>query len=252
MKVHLKVVEGRPLGAEIPLARNGLLIGRDPTCHIRPKDRSVGPRHCQIALRGDHLVVLDLGSESGTLLNGRRVEPEEPARAYHGDQLKVGPLVFEVAFGHGQATATMEEEDASPASALANRLLQRAMTDGVSPTRAVGSLLHVKMEDNVPVVAIEAPRVAGDPVLLPLRRQLRDLAERPALRKVVMDFHHVRSITSEGVEILIAFHDRLQARGAGLKLCNAEPVVLRALEEGGLTDRAPVCLDCHDAVWSPW
>src|SRR5262245_52304058 len=97
MKVHLKVVEGRPLGASIPLSGSAFLIGRDASCQLRPKHESVGPRHCQLTIEGDRLSIADLGSEGGTLLNGRRLRPSEPAPARHGDRFQVGNLVFEVA-----------------------------------------------------------------------------------------------------------------------------------------------------------
>jgi diguanylate cyclase (GGDEF)-like protein len=65
-----------------------LVVGRGPAAAVRVEDDAVSRRHCQVQVEGDGSVVLvDLGSRNGTLLNGRRVER---VRLAEGDKLQVG------------------------------------------------------------------------------------------------------------------------------------------------------------------
>jgi anti-anti-sigma regulatory factor len=273
MKVQLKVVEGRPLGALIPLHGPAFTIGKDASCQLRPKHDSVAERHCRLAVDGDRVAVADLGSGTGTLLNGRRLKPGNEAAVAHGDRLQVGNLVFEVAISGAGAGATVRPEPAaaavpptpkltgsddgegdlgSQAAILANKLLQNALAAGGDPTKAVGVHLKAEMIDGIPWVAIDMTRIVDESAILPLKRELRDLAERESLRRVILDFRRVQALSPTAADALIAFHERLKARGAKLKICEVAPAVYHVLDERGFTARVPVCLDCHDAVWSSW
>jgi anti-anti-sigma factor len=254
MNVRLKVVEGKPLGASIPLTGPDFLIGRHPACQLRPKHESVGERHCALRVEAGRVAVLDLGSAGGTLLNGRRLDPAEPAPAMHGDRLRVGNLVFEVAIAPPPAAPADEEEDEdenSPA-AIANRLIQRSLGAGPDPTRAVGTRLRTELVEGVPVVLVDMARIDDEAAALPLRKELRNLAERPALARVILDLRKVRSLGPAAAEVLADFHGRLRARGVALKLCDVAPAVLRVLQREGLTDRVAIGFDCRDAIWSSW
>ncbi|HWE36221.1 MAG TPA: FHA domain-containing protein [Isosphaeraceae bacterium] len=273
MKVQLKVIEGRPLGALIPLHGPSFTIGKDVSCQLRPKHDSVADRHCRLAVDGDRVAVADLGSGTGTLLNGRRLKPGGEAAVAHGDRLQVGNLVFEVAISGAGAVAgaTVRTEPAaatvppaprltgsddgegdSQAAILANKLLQNALAASGDPTKAVGVHLRAEMIDGIPWVAIDMTRIVDDSTILPLKRELRDLAERESLRRVILDFRRVQALAPAAVDVLNAFHDRLKARGAKLKFCEVAPAVYHVLDERGLAARVPICLDCHDAVWSNW
>ena len=116
---------------------------------------------------------------------------------------------------------------------LANRLIQQSLGQGADPTRALGAHLHAEMIDGIPCVSIEMSRIGGDEAVIPLKRELRDLAERPGLKRVVLDFHRVRSITAEGADLFIHFLERLQAKKAKLHICDVDPAVLDVLEAKG-------------------
>jgi anti-anti-sigma factor len=255
MKVHLRVIEGKPQGATIPVPGPTFLIGRDPACQLRPKSEEVEPKHCRLSVHNDHVSVRDLGSEGGTLLNGRRLSPADSVIALNGDQLQVANLVFEVAIPVQSANTGLLDEDEpgedSPA-AIANRLLQRNMAQGPDPGRNIGTHLHVESVEGLPVVRVDIPRLVDDGVV-PLRRELRNLAERPALSKVVLDFQKVRRMSTEAAGVLLAFRERIASNhGAVVKLCDVAPEVLRVLEATGVTDKIPIAFDVQDAIWSSW
>jgi pSer/pThr/pTyr-binding forkhead associated (FHA) protein len=106
MRARLLVVHGRPEGKSLAFPSGEYVFGRGTECHIRPNSDWVSRQHCMLRVTDDGLFVRDLGSRNGTLVNGVRVVAER--RLVRGDQLQVGPLVFEV---------QPEETTAAPAPA---------------------------------------------------------------------------------------------------------------------------------------
>lgn len=82
-------------GNERPFAvrESRTVIGRESRCDVRIAVPSVADRHCEIVLDGSHLTLKDLDSDGGTFVNGQRVRD---ARLGHADQLRIGPVTFEV------------------------------------------------------------------------------------------------------------------------------------------------------------
>ncbi len=73
-----------PIGAE-------LTIGRDPGNTIALDDPSISRRHCAISSNGSGIVLRDLDSYNGTIVNGVAIAEH---RLEHGDHIKVGTSVF--------------------------------------------------------------------------------------------------------------------------------------------------------------
>jgi pSer/pThr/pTyr-binding forkhead associated (FHA) protein len=95
MNAKLLVVQGRPQGKSLQFPPGEYVFGRGTECHIRPNSEWVSRQHCLLRVTtGPGLFVRDLNSRNGTLVNGVRLVGERPLD--HGDQIQVGPLVFEV------------------------------------------------------------------------------------------------------------------------------------------------------------
>jgi hypothetical protein len=77
-----------------PIEGAVLQIGRAPGCDIVLDDRNVSRRHAEIRRRGPVVVLIDLDSTNGTIVNGRRVR-EHPLA--DGDRITLGNsrLTFE-------------------------------------------------------------------------------------------------------------------------------------------------------------
>ena len=75
------------LDSKFPVDELPLIIGRSPEVAIRVGDRLASRRHCEIAEKDGLLVVRDLGSSHGTLLNG---QPVTESTLTPGDKLTVG------------------------------------------------------------------------------------------------------------------------------------------------------------------
>lgn len=76
----------------VPLDRDVIAIGRDPTCTIRLDSPYVSRQHARVERRADGLTLVDLGSRNGSLLNGRRVEHPVPLGV--GDVITIGDVTI--------------------------------------------------------------------------------------------------------------------------------------------------------------
>jgi pSer/pThr/pTyr-binding forkhead associated (FHA) protein len=71
MPVHLVCLDGH---ADISLDRAPVVVGRHRWCDVRIASLQVSRRHCRLALARDSVLVRDLGSTNGTLINGERIK----------------------------------------------------------------------------------------------------------------------------------------------------------------------------------
>jgi predicted component of type VI protein secretion system len=94
MNIKLLVKQGRPAGKALHFGPGEYYLGRGEECHVRFNSDWVSRQHCLLAVRSREVVLTDLGSRNGTLLNGQLVQQECALR--DGDLVHVGPVVFEV------------------------------------------------------------------------------------------------------------------------------------------------------------
>jgi pSer/pThr/pTyr-binding forkhead associated (FHA) protein len=109
MTIRLRIVQGRPAGKSMLFPRGEYVFGRGAECHVRPNSDWVSRQHCLLRVTAEGAFLRDLGSRNGTLVNGTRLTDERHLQ--EGDQLQVGPLVFEVLLGEpvpDAAAATLE------------------------------------------------------------------------------------------------------------------------------------------------
>ena len=120
LAIRLRISQGdqcREL--EIPVTKPVRLGRMDPLQDIYPEvdltedmglDCGVSREHACIFRRGEHVVVEDLGSTNGTLLNGGRLSPFLPHHLEDGDQLQLGRLLIEIRFRIYQPLEPLVEE----------------------------------------------------------------------------------------------------------------------------------------------
>jgi hypothetical protein len=116
MKVQLVVVRGKPEGKVIPLVGPNFKIGRGETCHLRPNSEEVSREHAEFTISGEAVVVRDLGSRNGTLVNGKALTTDA-CRLKDRDLVKVGPLTFAVAILDAPAAGKPAASPAAPKAA---------------------------------------------------------------------------------------------------------------------------------------
>jgi pSer/pThr/pTyr-binding forkhead associated (FHA) protein len=100
MTVNLIVVRGKPQGKSLAFPRGEFVFGRGAECHIRPNSSWVSRQHCLLRVTENAVELRDLGSTNGTLVNGKRLIGQRSLA--HGDQIQIGPLVFQVRVSQGE------------------------------------------------------------------------------------------------------------------------------------------------------
>ena len=73
---HLKILKGRDAGRVIILEEEHL-IGRDAGNDIRVQDETASRHHARVQRVDRALVVIDLGSNNGTFVNGKKITEHE-------------------------------------------------------------------------------------------------------------------------------------------------------------------------------
>lgn len=94
MEVKLRVVGGKNAGQELPVAGPRFVIGRAEGCQLRARSPAIAERHCELEVAPGLVRVHDLGGPEGTFVNNERIAGARDLKM--GDQLRVGPLVFEL------------------------------------------------------------------------------------------------------------------------------------------------------------
>lgn len=94
MQMQLKVVTGGQAGKLISVKHDKFLIGRSDECHLRPKSESISRRHCAIIRKEGRILLIDLKSRNGTLVNDKKLDPSKAKILKNGDHIRVGKLEF--------------------------------------------------------------------------------------------------------------------------------------------------------------
>ena len=119
MTLTLVKLDAKTAADVISLAELPLLIGRSPLAKIRLDDTFVSRCHCEIEEVSGTLLVRDLGSTHGTLVNGQAII-QSPLRL--GDTLTIGHTSFKVmpainrrtSATHARARSSRGEQKTSP------------------------------------------------------------------------------------------------------------------------------------------
>jgi hypothetical protein len=83
---------GPEQGHTFAIPPTGLLVGRAVECNLALNDPQVSRRHARFYWHGSRLIVEDLGSANGTIVNG--VPVSGPHMLHEGDTIEIGGSVF--------------------------------------------------------------------------------------------------------------------------------------------------------------
>jgi len=103
---RLLVRSGAEVGKTYDLASNPL-IGRDAECDIVLNEATVSRKHARIQYIENKLTVVDVGSRSGTRVNGKLIDKPTPLK--DGDRLQLGEAALEVEWKGGPAKVEAEK-----------------------------------------------------------------------------------------------------------------------------------------------
>lgn len=133
MAAVLIILSGKHQGKRLTLPDGEAVIGRDETCQIRLATNEISRQHCRLMCEGDKVVVHDLGSRNGTLVNDVAIHGQ--AELQPGDTLRVGPVAFQLA-GKKSATAAPPKKSTSDDSIM-DWLTDEGDASGTSDTTIV-------------------------------------------------------------------------------------------------------------------
>ncbi len=286
MKVQLVVVEGKPLGAVIPLKADPFVIGRDPSCQLRPKGDGVSGRQCAILRRGPHIAVRDLGSARGTLVNDRCLRTGDEMRVSDGDRLQVGHLIFAIRIDEEAREAAADDpaEDVllagrsgmfpalsglypamsgyyqvpGPAPRAPVPLQPRPAPRPESPGPAEGSAGSAfayrifDPEAGAACLGLSQGQVAGEADQRELRRTLRELARVRRPCRMVLDLSDIDELPSLCVATIMGLARLCEADGGELRLCGGSQPAKAMYESLRFEDVVAYYSDRTEAFADPW
>lgn len=88
---RLVFTDPRFAGAAYSCMGEKTTVGRAPDNTLIIEDPSVSAHHCEILVHGTEVIVRDLGSRNGTLVNGARLTNQQ-APVVHGARLQLGQV----------------------------------------------------------------------------------------------------------------------------------------------------------------
>lgn len=271
MRVNLVVVEGKPLGAVIPLKADRFVIGRDPGCQLRPKSEAVGGRQCAIKQEGGQVSVCDLGGIQGTFVNDRCLHRGDEVRVRDGDRLQVGQLIFTIQIDADPidpgAAGGVEEWLASPPPGNGPRVRRNASSSISSPAalsvdlprprqppEAVGIFAYTTYDQarRAACIGLGQAQVTEEAGVRALRQALLDMMKVPMNRRMVLDLAAVDDLPSLAVAMLMRLARRCEEAGGELRICSAPAGLERRLVALKFESVLAWYSDLGTALDDPW
>jgi anti-anti-sigma factor len=282
--IRLIVEVGRAKGQAIEVKGAKFVIGRDPRCQLRPSSELISRLHAVIEQREGRVFVRDLGTKNGTIVNERVLHGQE-VEVSNGDRVQVGLLEFSLSIGDrpGHATPTPAPPKAED-EALAYLLGEKGQIDPDASTlyflptaKAGGSggktpasspeeeaaaklaemakgLRHLKLDNagDALVVTILTPDIADEATVAPVRYDLQTLLDRVHPHKLLVSLSQVQSLSQRAVGVLLAISQRVERAGGTLRICDADPELMPALEASRLTELTDLYPTREEALAVPW
>ncbi|MHB1843821.1 MAG: AgmX/PglI C-terminal domain-containing protein [Deltaproteobacteria bacterium] len=101
-KIQLKIQGPDGLKRDEILAQDNAIVGSGPSATIRLADPKVSAAHFMLKVKDGDVILLDLGSDSGTRLRGQSIK--QPTALASGDHIDVGSTRIRVIYGDADAT----------------------------------------------------------------------------------------------------------------------------------------------------
>lgn len=232
---------------DVEFSQDVIMVGTGPTAHVRLDDKAASGTHCMLKQKADGtLVVMDLGSDSGTELNGKEIEGE--TRLEDGALLKVGASRLQVHFGgHVAAGATVsirrKTDDKVPTAHYSAAVSERTDPEATERHQVVPPTLQKKGEakdanralsnkDKKPIEPVAAQQPARE---APVDSGLGGLAHRMLMEELPEDERPAPN--NRMLESVLIWKDtvvevRHTAAGEAVVLGNQGNVTFRLSTEG--------------------
>jgi pSer/pThr/pTyr-binding forkhead associated (FHA) protein len=167
----LTVQTGKHKGKTIALPDREVTIGRDVGCFVRMTSAEVSRLHCALIPTDKGLLVRDLESQNGSIVNNVRIEGETLLQP--GDFLQVGPVQFQMT-GPPPATAQPGTESELSDQDIFSWLSDAGEGDTATEIPSVSDTTVVKASELHPVARPAPPK----PTFKTVGEEARDIIRR--------------------------------------------------------------------------
>jgi TonB family protein len=178
VSITFKVTRNGELLKEETLTQDVIKIGKMASSHLQIDDEGISRMHAVIEVGGpDQVHVIDLGSQTGTLVNGKKVNKAPLAS---GDKVTLGGVEVEVTFA-AAAEQPAADEAAAPAPA----------PPVVAPTAAVAPPAFQPQTAAAPEVPAAAPAASTAGV---------------TAGSMFIDLNTVEDVTKQAIEVVVMWN----------------------------------------------
>lgn len=117
-RAYLIVLAGEGVGSMYRIEEAETIIGRTATANIRLNDDGISRKHARIVQKGNEIVVEDMGSANGTLVNEEKVQSQA---LKDGDKIRIGSTTILKFTYHDHLEETFQQ-----------RMYEAALRDGLT------------------------------------------------------------------------------------------------------------------------
>jgi len=123
----LETVSGPEHRSHSILSGRSVCFGREGDVEILLEDDAVSPRHALVTDRGGRWIITDLGSRTGTRLNGVPISPDRPVVLGDADLIEIGPFTFRASLkeSEGHPVTAEEKPELSDATVYDAELMEK-------------------------------------------------------------------------------------------------------------------------------
>ena len=122
-----------------PIGDTPLIVGRAPHCQIYIESPAVAENHCLIEKHGDGVYITDMGSSTGTLVNGKRIQR---SALQHEDIITVGTYTITYSgLDNAMIAAAMEDTESF------GETIHRDMSEDAGLDKWTAKDWHITIED---------------------------------------------------------------------------------------------------------
>ncbi|MFT5052122.1 MAG: ferredoxin-NADP reductase/ferredoxin [Chlamydiales bacterium] len=134
MKEQLRIFKQGVLLQEIPLTAGPMTIGRHKDTDVQLEDIQLSRFHAEITRNGSDYFLTDRKSLNGTLLNGTKLKPEQPAVVKNGAIASISPFELHFDIEVSEVPAAAPAPAPAPSASI---LLEKAPEAGLLLTHLV-------------------------------------------------------------------------------------------------------------------
>ncbi len=167
IKVRLVLLDTEYAGKRFRVDGQPFVLGRHDDCDLQLQSSSLSRRHCEIVVSDEtpSVLVRDLNSRNGTLVNDRKLGANESVQLFHHDVLRIGRLSFRLSVKYsvtGEPLVRGESGKKDPLSSLLSELDEMAEDTSFGTVVKASGLLEIPKQESRPARQ-EFPTIAEEP-----------------------------------------------------------------------------------------